>query len=86
MSIQNKEYDVYYSTGGGSLVGGGADALIVPLLTMTKIFSDYKYEMQKPRYNHVNNGLTGTGLVSKFFLNLFLRYKTTYQLNEKIST
>ena len=26
----------------GGLVGGGADALIVPLLTITKIFSDYK--------------------------------------------
>ena len=26
----------------GGLVGGGADALVVPLLTLTKIFSDYK--------------------------------------------
>ena len=26
----------------GGLVGGGADALIVPLLTVTKIFTDYK--------------------------------------------
>ena len=28
MSTKNKEYDVYYSTGGGSLVGGGADVWV----------------------------------------------------------
>ena len=28
MSTTNKEYDVYYSTGGGSLVGGGADVWV----------------------------------------------------------
>jgi len=28
MSTINKEYDVYYSTGGGSLVGGGADVWV----------------------------------------------------------
>jgi hypothetical protein len=28
MSMKNKEYDVYYSTGGGTLVGGGADVWV----------------------------------------------------------
>lgn len=28
MSTTNKEYDVYYSTGGGTLVGGGADVWV----------------------------------------------------------
>ena len=28
MSTINNDYDVYYSTGGGSLVGGGADVWV----------------------------------------------------------